>query len=30
MNGSLELRSDNEQNGYPAEVIGEDVADDLS
>lgn len=30
MDGSLELRSDNEQNGYPAEVIGEDIADDLS
>ncbi|MCD4662303.1 MAG: helix-turn-helix domain-containing protein [Agrobacterium sp.] len=30
MDGSLELRSDNEQNGYPKEVIGEDVADDLS
>lgn len=30
MDGSLELRSDNELNGYPAEVIGEDVADDLS
>ncbi|MDZ7927886.1 MAG: S24 family peptidase [Agrobacterium sp.] len=30
MDGSLELRSDNEQNGYPKEVIGEDDADDLS
>lgn len=30
MDGSLELRSDNEQNGYPKEVIGDDVADDLS
>lgn len=30
MDGSLELRSDNEHNGYPKEVIDEDVADDLS
>ncbi|MCZ7451010.1 helix-turn-helix domain-containing protein [Agrobacterium rhizogenes] len=30
MDGSLELRSDNEQNGYPKEVIGKDIADELS
>ncbi len=30
MNGDLELRSDNEANGYPPEIIGKDMADDLA
>lgn len=30
MDGSLELRSDNEVNGYPPEIIGKDIAEDLA
>ncbi len=30
MDGNLELRSDNEANGYPPEILGKDIADDLA
>ncbi len=30
MDNDLELRSDNETNGYPPEIIGKDMADDLA
>ncbi|MEN5277018.1 S24 family peptidase [Brucella sp. TWI432] len=30
MDGDLELRSDNEANGYPPEIIGKDMADELA
>ncbi|MGO1161700.1 S24 family peptidase [Brucella sp. C7-11G] len=30
MDNDLELRSDNEANGYPPEIVGKDMADDLA